>query len=592
MNASGSQDDHQFQWTRLYETVADKLQDFRDNRQPLIEQLHFIDSNVFRMKILQDHFADGTIGKLGDICPFTTIATFNRGLTDKNRQVVGKAITEFLGIEIPVPDAFPGIPVVHNQSTWFFDWSKDRGNAIDVLWSTFAAAIRFAEECSPGSRAELIAEFDRALALKNVKWNLSMGLFWIRPWSFVPLDSSSRDYMQSELGMSIPPIERKESSYGAIYLKILDELSDKFADEKCPVQSFPELTLAGWNKKNRKKSPTEDSVDATGPKQADKSENDTSAARVSQQRDFPEGIPTANTSNYSITDLMAEGCFFDRAKIDGILSRLHSRKNVILQGPPGTGKTWLSKRLAFALIGKQDEQRVRTVQFHPNLSYEDFVRGWRPAGDGKLELADGVFMEAIKVASQDINQKFVIVIEEINRGNPAQIFGELLTLLEADKRSPHDAIELCYPDADGKRRATYIPENLYVIGTMNMADRSLALMDLALRRRFAFVTLEPNLGREWREWVIEKCGVDRSLAEEISRRISKLNVQISEDSRLGNQFCVGHSYVTPSHRLEPDDTRLWFDQVVKTEIGPLLEEYWFDSPSSASQASKQLLDGW
>ena len=167
------------------------------------------------------------------------------------------------------------------------------------------------------------------------------------------------------------------------------------------------------------------------------------------------------------------------------------------------------------VMGQKDDSKVRAVQFHPNLSYEDFVRGWRPTGEGKLSLADGVFMEAIKAAAKDPTSKFVVVIEEINRGNPAQIFGELLTLLEAGKRTPNEALELCYPDADGRRRPVHIPENLYVIGTMNIADRSLALVDLALRRRFAFVGLEPRLGTAWREWVAKECAIDPDLVADM-----------------------------------------------------------------------------
>ena len=247
---------------------------------------------------------------------------------------------------------------------------------------------------------------------------------------------------------------------------------------------------------------------------------------------------------------------------------------------------------AFALIGARDDSKVRVVQFHPNLSYEDFVRGWRPVGDGKLALADGVFMETLRAASANSSARFVVVIEEINRGNPAQIFGEMLTLLEADKRSPRDAVELCYPDADGTRRPVHVPENLHVIGTMNIADRSLALVDLALRRRFAFVTLGPSLGEAWSTWVVRKCGIDPDLVEDIRRRIAALNGRITADARLGSQFQVGHSYVTPTYHLESGATMDWFRHVVETEIGPLLDEYWFDSPADAREAVQQLLEGW
>lgn len=211
-------------------------------------------------------------------------------------------------------------------------------------------------------------------------------------------------------------------------------------------------------------------------------------------------------------------------------------------------------------------------------------------GEGRLAIADGVFLEAIRDASASPSSAFVVVIEEINRGNPAQIFGELLTLLEAGKRTPNEALELSYPDAEGNRLPVHIPENLYVIGTMNIADRSLALVDLAFRRRFAFVTLEPMLGIRWRDWVVEEGGVDPDLVEEIARRMTDLNETVAES--LGNQFRIGHSYVTPTKRLEAGSTRAWFIQVAETEIGPLLEEYWFDSPRTAKDALERLVDGW
>ena len=290
---------------------------------------------------------------------------------------------------------------------------------------------------------------------------------------------------------------------------------------------------------------------------------------------------------YSIDSIIEEGCFISSARLEEVLEHFQLKKNLILQGPPGTGKTWLARKLAFALIGHKDEQKVHAVQFHPNLSYEDFVRGWRPAGEGRLELVNGPFLEMIEAARTDLDSEYVMVIEEINRGNPAQVFGEMLTLLEADKRNESEALALSYRKYEGER--VYIPENVYVIGTMNVADRSLALVDLAFRRRFAFEELEPTFGQPWRDWVSQNCGIDAQFLVAIEERLDNLNIQIADDRNLGPQFRVGHSYVTPSAVIP--EPLAWFTRVVEREIGPLLDEYWFDSPETAQQAKSALLHG-
>ena len=294
--------------------------------------------------------------------------------------------------------------------------------------------------------------------------------------------------------------------------------------------------------------------------------------------------------SYSIDDILRDGCFLERTKLEKILERLHDKKNLILQGPPGTGKTWLAKRFAFALIGQRDDSRVRAVQFHPNLLYEDFVRGYRPAGDGKLSLADGPFLEVVNTAKDHSASIYVVVIEEINRGNPAQIFGEMLTLLEADKRTPDYALELGYRREKDER--VFIPDNLYVIGTMNIADRSLALVDLALRRRFAFINLEPVFGEPWHNWVHEKYGVASDVLTDIEKRIQSLNDKISVDNSLGPQFRIGHSFCIPLSGDHSNDGREWFRQVVETEIGPHLNEIWSDDLAKAQQARQDLLKGF
>ena len=299
-----------------------------------------------------------------------------------------------------------------------------------------------------------------------------------------------------------------------------------------------------------------------------------------------ETVPEA--SSYAVKDIVDDGCFVEPERISNMLKRLQSKKNLILQGPPGTGKTWLAKRLAWALVGHKDASRVRAVQFHPNLSYEDFVRGWRPSSDGTLDLVDGPFLEMVKAANRDAEDTYALVIEEVNRGNPAQILGEMLTLLEADKRNPDNALELTYKRQG--EQGIHLPPNLHVVGTMNIADRSLALVDLALRRRFAFVDLVPEIGKRWKDWGRNRCGFDDSVLSDIQDRMSNLNETIESDSKLGRQFQIGHSYVTPPPGSETNPGT-WYRDVVESEIGPLLDEYWFDEPSKARRERERLLEG-
>ncbi|PVE52693.1 ATPase [Arthrobacter sp. TPD3018] len=313
---------------------------------------------------------------------------------------------------------------------------------------------------------------------------------------------------------------------------------------------------------------------------------------VEQPAAIPALQPRSNspTPSYGSDDIVADGCFMERDAIVAAVELLRRKKNLILQGPPGTGKTWLAKRLGFALLGARDPERLTAVQFQPSLSYEDFVRGWRPDGAGGLQLADGVFLDAVSAALAEPTRPFVIVIEEINRGNPAQILGEMLTLIEDGKRSPAEALRLTYPRNVGER--VHVPENLYIIGTMNLADRSLALVDLALRRRFAFISLKPLMNKAWRSWVTA-LGCPPALIDEIAARLGALNDAIAADRTLGEQFRVGHSFVTPFAAPGPADEnwRDWFIETVETEIGPLLYEYWYDRPDEAKDHVRKLQAG-
>ena len=564
---------NRFPWIDFYENLANNLLHFKDNREKLVAAVHRIPEQSGVSLPLKDQFIDETEGPLEDICPFTTLALFNRNQKPANRTKIVAELAKFLQIKIEPPDSFTSIPTANNQKTWFFSYHKNRQpDDINTLWQIFEQAIYFSEsEDSPDTRDTFVEAYDKASQVKGVGWNLTMGFYWIRPRTFTPLDKNSGNYIEKSLGIHIGRNGVDKRCSGNDYLTLIDELNKKFREGSYPVHSFPELSLAAWEKTSSK------SLKSVLPR---------------PQLPLPDETPISEVretaSSYSIDNI--EGCFLEREKLVTILQRLRDKKNLILQGPPGTGKTWLAKKLAFVVIGERDEDKIRPVQFHPNLSYEDFVRGWRPSGEGKLDLIDGPFLQMINTAKDDPESKYAIIIEEINRGNPAQIFGEMLTLLESDKRNEAEALELSYRKS--QRERVYIPENLYVIGTMNVADRSIAMVDFALRRRFAFVDLEPVFGSTWRDWVHDECKIDEEFLSQVEERMNALNEQIAGDSNLGAQFKIGHSYVTPSAGHTISDPNEWFKQVVETEIGPLLDEYWFDTPDTAQNARKQLLEGF
>lgn len=566
-------DKRRFDWTRFYEAVADKLLEFREKRNELVTGIHDISERVDGFSKWQDQFTDGSSGPLKDICPFTVMGIFNRGNTDVNRKIIAKELANLLGVNEPVPETFEGIPVLHPQSSWFFQYAKNRqASDIETLWEIFAEAIRFAQLGTDEVKTNFIQAYDKATNVKGTGWNLTMGLYWIRPWNYLTLDSQSQRYIEHKIGIQIDRNGPKGRCDANDYLTVLETIEARFQEETYPVHSFPELSMAAWH--------YEDTVTPPLSPPLPPDEND-----IPEEVILPPPIVP-----YSVEDILAQGCFIERVQLEKLLERLRTKKNLILQGPPGTGKTWLAKKLAYALIGQRNDRRVRAVQFHTNLSYEDFVRGWRPTGEGKLALVDGPFMEMVKAASKEPALLHVVVIEEINRGNPAQIFGEMLTLLEVDKRTPTEALELCYRRKEGE--LVFIPNNLYVIGTMNIADRSIALVDLALRRRFAFFDLEPELGKAWLNLVQEKCGIELEILLEIQKKIIALNKEIAADNSLGRQFRIGHSYVTPPDGIPILDAREWFKQVVYTEIGPLLDEYWFDALDKAQKARQRLTEGF
>lgn len=299
----------------------------------------------------------------------------------------------------------------------------------------------------------------------------------------------------------------------------------------------------------------------------------------------PAKVSPTPIKPYTQTDAHAD-LFMSEEKLAELRDQLARKKNLVIQGPPGVGKTFVARRLAYLLMGAMDESRVEIVQFHPSMSYEDFVMGLRPDPKaGGFTLKPGVFHRFCQKARANPGQPHVFIIDEINRGNLAKIFGELMMLIETDKRGDQHAVTLAYESESSPRFS--VPANLYLVGTMNTADRSLALVDYALRRRFAFVGLEPEFGERFQAHLAARaCPAD--FVQSLCTKLKTLNDQIAADTRsLGFGYQIGHSYFCGEGQISAPES--WLREIVRFEIRPLLEEYWMDDPKRAQAEAEKLL---
>ena len=266
--------------------------------------------------------------------------------------------------------------------------------------------------------------------------------------------------------------------------------------------------------------------------------------------------------------------YMDEDTYNTLTELLEAKYNVILQGAPGVGKTFAAKRLAYSIMGQKDTSRVAMVQFHQSYSYEDFIQGYRPSKDG-FELVNGAFYKFCKEAEEDNERPYFFIIDEINRGNLSKILGELMMLIEKDKRG--EKIKLLYSN-----EWFTVPQNVRIIGMMNTADRSLALMDYALRRRFAFFDFAPAFSSEgFKNYLSEK---DSPKLEKLIAAVESLNSTISTDESLGDGFRIGHSYFCTDDEITDE----WLKSVVEYEVIPLIKEYWFDEPTKGRDWSATL----
>lgn len=663
-----------FTWIPFYKEFAKKLLNFRENRTPLVNWIYDnIDGSLIK------HFKDAPDGRhVPDTDPFTVMAIINRGIAYNKKVELCKQFKSFLKISAPVPQDFDGIPIMNNQLSNFMAFEDKRKDGdIERLWNVFEDAIL---------DKSIEKSYDALNGQYLVKYNLTIGLFWIRPDKFIALDGNNKTKLKS---LGIASFDGKFVPY-IEYERIMKQLDAKMTSGEVPYTNYAEFSHAAYQKKEKeekeekeqKENKHKDSVKSSksaestdkqywwlyanpkyweidtfdvGEIQEYTAYNDkgnkrqlfkyfkavkpgdklvcyetTPTKRVKALCEITEGLHEDDgyeVFNFVIQEKVAyqvpwhelilnevfqgsepfraaTGSLYHLTKeeYEAILKLVHGidkytkeeflsevfvtgddynhlenlllrKKNLILQGAPGVGKTFAAKRLAYALMGEMDDDRVMQVQFHQNYSYEDFVMGYKPTEEGGFELKNGIFYRFCNRVAADREHKYFLIIDEINRGNLSKIFGELLMLIENDYRDK--PIQLSYKD-----ELFAVPENLHIIGMMNTADRSLAMIDYALRRRFSFFEMKPGFETEAFNNYISKWETPK--LRKLIKAIVELNKVIESDDSLGAGFCIGHSYLCNLGNTYD------LENIVEYDIIPMLREYWFDNDNLFNQEAQKL----
>lgn len=698
------------EWTDFYIEFANKLLEYKDNRDELINKIYKIfDDLEMRLPNLGSDVVEGNNIIPFDMDPFTIFALFNKQISTENRIIFANQIKKEFSISADAPYTFHGISLVNNLKATFY-WSSEgrKENDIDNLWRLFEIALNLTND----NVDEFSSIYDDVTNQKGIQWNITMGLNWIRPFDFINLDINNRNTLSTdeifseEFKQEIMSL--KEVPKAKQYLHICDEVKKTLMNSK-KFNTFPELSHGAYiSNPSYMKEKSEEGMgdgdvrpthywlispgqnaylwgefyknneigigfDGTGDlslygskkelKQKfqemynDRSshKNDVNAcwqfvhdmqigdiifAKRGMSEIIGMGVVESNyeynpdkpyhkirkvnwihTGNWAysfgklpmktLTDItnyqemvdnirglfeddgsveppiaeypeynadkFLDEVYIDQKDYETLVNLLKNKKNIIVEGAPGVGKTFMAKRLAYSIMGVKDVERVMMVQFHQSYSYEDFVMGYRPYENG-FNLKLGSFYKFCKKAEEDSENDYFFIIDEINRGNISKIFGELFMLIEADKRGEKNKIQLLYSD-----ELFFIPKNVHIIGLMNTADRSLAMIDYALRRRFAFFDLKPGFDSDgFKNYQNE---LSYNMFDELISKMKELNQEINDDESLGEGFRIGHSYLC---NLKQENVGKKLNYIVEYELIPLLKEYWFDDTSKVEIWSNKL----
>ncbi|MBS6968991.1 MAG: AAA family ATPase, partial [Actinomyces sp.] len=663
-----------------------------------------------------------------DIDPFTVFGLFNRTMSKLDRERVALGMARHFRVVAAIPEDLSVIPALSGRNARFSDSARSTEAEIDTLWLLFACALRYADKPNVIDGTNFCSYFDSAVKQEGVSWNITMGLFWVRPYTYANLWLRDRQFlsmpgrMPELIGTWAASIRRIGT--GSDYLMWCRMIRGAMKKGQYAYTTFPELSACVLrpselvNRENKEADKEkEEFTQAAALGDADVEtvrywlyapgrgacmwdefyscgimglawgeigdltayahkedlkaqmlqtypENGTQKNDIHALWQFanemkpgdvvfvkkgrseilgrgivtgdyvhdPEGghypncraVRWTSSGNWPIDERLAmktlteitdypellsrietffedsddevdneeplvvfpeysarqflDEVYIGEERYDATVGVLRAKKNIILQGAPGVGKTFAAKRLAYSMMGVKDASRVMLIQFHQSYSYEDFIEGYRPSGQG-FELVKGAFYSFCKKAADDEDNEYFFIIDEINRGNLSKIFGELFMLIESDKRGPKNKLQLLY-----SRELFHVPRNVHIIGMMNTADRSLAMLDYALRRRFAFVELRPAFDSDgFREYC---SGLDNPRFDALVREVESLNRAIAEDESLGEGFCIGHSYFC---NMKPEDcTDAALASIVDYELIPMLKEYWFDDAGKVREWSDRL----
>ena len=715
--------DSQYSWPRFFMELADKLLAFKDDRQALIAMLQHVYADIGMALPTLDSGGIPT-----DIDPFTVFGLFNRTMSKLDRERVALGMARHFRVVAAIPEDLSVIPALSGRNARFSDSARSTEAEIDTLWLLFACALRYADKPNVIDGTNFCSYFDSAVKQEGVSWNITMGLFWVRPYTYANLWLRDRQFlsmpgrMPELIGTWAASIRRIGT--GSDYLMWCRMIRGAMKKGQYAYTTFPELSACVLrpselvNRENKEADKEKEEVtqaaalgDADvetvrywlyapgrgacmwdefysrgimglawgeiGDLTAYAHKEDLKAQMLqtypengTQKNDIhalwqfanemkpgdvvfvkkgrseilgrgivtgdyvydPEGghypncraVRWTSSGNWPIDERLAmktlteitdypellsrietffedsddevdneeplvvfpeysarqflDEVYIGEERYDATVGVLRAKKNIILQGAPGVGKTFAAKRLAYSMMGVKDASRVMLIQFHQSYSYEDFIEGYRPSGQG-FELVKGAFYSFCKKAADDEDNEYFFIIDEINRGNLSKIFGELFMLIESDKRGPKNKLQLLY-----SRELFYVPRNVYIIGMMNTADRSLAMLDYALRRRFAFVELSPAFDSEgFRAY---RVSLVNPRFEALVREVESLNRVIAEDESLGEGFCIGHSYFCNMDADSCTDSAL--ASIVEYELIPMLKEYWFDEPGKVREWSDRL----